>query len=138
MREETTRLVVSVVLAPNVTILSSGVVTLPEKDSIKNLNLYAGTLLVADALEVTDTLTIGSTGVFNLSVGTLDHSGHELIYSGNTTRDAGAAWTAAAEQPSEVTDTRSVTIDQACGRDSDPATLTCGVERGLHIVGLVI
>ena len=121
--------------APNVTILSSGVVTLPEKDSIKNLNLYAGTLLVADALEVTDTLTIGSTGVFDLSVGTLDHSGHELIYSGNTTRDAGAAWTAAAEQPSEVTDTRSVTIDQACGRDSDPATLTVALNAGYTSLG---
>ena len=121
--------------ANNITILSSGVVTLPKKGSIANLNLYAGTLKVGEELEVTGDLNIGSTGMFDLSTGTLDHSGQNLTYSGNTTRSAGEAWPASSEQPSAVGDTRHVTINQSCGRASDPGTLNVELNAGYTSLG---
>ena len=79
-----TRLVMSVVLRTISRFCQVAWVTLPKKGSIANLNLYAGTLKVGEELEVTGDLNIGSTGMFDLSTGTLDHSGQNLTYSGNT------------------------------------------------------
>ena len=98
--------------AGTVTILSSGVVTMP-KASVTNLNLYAGTLRVTDELAVTGTLDVGNTGKLDLSGGALKHTG-TLMYSGNVERNAGGAWPASAEKAA-VTDKRDIKINQVCG-----------------------
>ena len=98
--------------AGTVTILSSGVVTMP-KETVTNLNLYAGTLKVTEELAVSGTLDVGNTGELDLSGGVLKHTG-ALTYSGNIERSAGGAWSASAEK-AEVTDKRHITINQTCG-----------------------
>ena len=101
--------------AGNITILSDGVITINGKGGkITDLNLYTGTLKVIDELEVTGTLELGNTGKFDLTGGSLKHSGSSLKYSGNMSRGAGMAWMADTMMAAKVTDTRTVTINQAC------------------------
>ena len=122
--------------APNITILSTGVVTLPKKSSVDNLNLYAGTLLIGEELEVKNTIEIGNTGVFDLSTGKLNHSNTgTLRYTGSTTRSAGAAWAAASEQPAAVADKRNVEINQACGKADSAGSLTVELNAGYTSLG---
>ena len=101
--------------AGNITILSDGVITIKGKGGkITDLNLYIGTLKVTDELEVSGTIEMGNTGKFDLSEGSLKHTGNNLTYAGNMVRSAGMALVADSAMAEKVTDLRTVTVNQAC------------------------
>ena len=101
--------------AGNVTVLSDGVITIKGKGGkITNLNLYTGTLKVMDELEVSGTITMGNTGKFDLTAGSLKHTGKMLTYGGNMARGAGMALMADSAMAEKVTDMRTITVNQAC------------------------
>ena len=103
--------------AGDITILSDDEVTI-SGGKITNLNLYTGTLKVKGALEVSGTIEMGNSGDFDLSAGSLKHTGADLKYSGNMARSAGMAWMADTMMAAKITDTRTITVNQVC---KDPA-----------------
>lgn len=115
--------------ADTVTVVSSGVVTLPA-DSVAMLRVYAGTAAVVEEFRVTGALELGNTGRIDVSEAPLDHAGL-LAYTGNQERDAGPAWAATASKDS-VTDRRDITIHQDC---EGPVGLEVNISSGYTPVG---
>jgi len=99
--------------ASAVTILSTGVVSIG-KTTLGQLNLFAGTLKATGDITISGTIILGSTGAFDLSDGSLKHTGDTLMYTGNMPRMAGIAWMADEAAVDVVTETRTIVIDQAC------------------------